>query len=504
MTTIYWASHAKYKILLLYLIVLSCCVSGGGRTVYAESLDIILLPISKVVPQKIQALMDDSYENFDILLHQNLKNTKNGIKNLKFLAQESPLDYFNITDKEKQIAWQRLQQLATDKKLDLILFGSLNGAQDIDSIDMSIGIYWTHEQHVYSTIRNQITKAQLLHLKKTKNLDQKIINSILDTLSDLKWHKAQIQPKSQKSTNTAIKNSTQTTPQRVQEALAYIEDFAEEYAPPLLLPHYDPLQTPQQLKQNNKQIKSPLKFDIDSFSLINIYKLAYNQGLYIYPFDSSSFFADKRDRREHAEAIRQIIQYNPGMKKSELQVNLANGRNNAHAVHIPRDQKPEVLFRSSCYMNALISKPLDIHHQSKTYKLCFEPSFLLPPGYSCKKGSTMSSPKFLLRTYNEIKNEIADLNHRSSVLWDIPTIEELLVLVTHHKKLIFPTIKPWQSITFWSKTSSMDGRRLWVVTMQFRELTKGHWGYTPYIEAKEKSANDKAYLLPVLGSNECK
>ncbi|SEH04784.1 Uncharacterised protein [Candidatus Venteria ishoeyi] len=483
-------------------------IAAGGISIfflmppysYAAS-NYAVLPLSiEVQKTDLHTFLTPADETFnqELLRYENAKDIK-----FHILGNESPVGYNNAEDPlppilgQKDLLKERLNSLMGNQYKGII-FGHI--WQEFDTIYFVVRIYSGNNADY------QFRKL----LVDVADLNQGIIIT-LKALLDGYFKEDDSQPQIPDDTPASIRNELNTKNERIRDelnqirinrAIADIDGFADEYVS--VVPEKTTPPHPIDNSNNRNDFFNAEIFQIaselDSLELSDIYKLAYNQDLYLYPFDSPSYFPDKKDRRIHTEAIKKVLQDNPRMSKNQLQTQLANGRNNSNSPYSLTDQKPEILFKTSCYMRSLISKPFEPHNQSKTYKLCFDPSFLLPPGFDCKNnnGKIISSPKFFPRNYNAAKLEIADLNQRSSILWDIPTIEELLVLVSHNKELLFPKVqKIGESLTFWSRTSTMDGRSLWVVTMLHRKINAGVVGYAPYIEAKDKNTNDTAYLLPI-------
>ncbi|MEK8017977.1 MAG: hypothetical protein VSS75_013975 [Candidatus Parabeggiatoa sp.] len=209
-------------------------------------------------------------------------------------------------------------------------------------------------------------------------------------------------------------------------------------------------------------------------SLQDIYQMLYEQEFYAHP----------NKGEQHQQALQAVAQ-KKGMTVPELEQDLRSQWRN----------QVRQGYQDRCWIHEIASMPRD--RNGKIFNMCFEPTYLLAPTEYCysSTGQKKSAGQRVLRTYEQSEQEIVSLDAKSKYVdWEIPTIEELFVMVRLLPRHAIGEL-PFR---FWSATKTEKGER-WIVTVETRR--------NPYFGTEETvflskihslQKEDKAFLIPIM------
>jgi len=398
-----------------------------------------ILPFIKTISQQTQKNLGISYDNFENVLQTTLSQNPNGIPNVQQLTGEQPLNYFGDDFSQRVDANQRLHNLSKAKKLDVLIFGSIQESSEQDAIELSVVVYFASkaENQAFLAFYNERIKHNGgVQKPKKRSLWADIVNLLGGS---------ELPSKSQQQSQQQLK--AKQLAQNVKQWFTKID-------------------TTTKAQSGQAPVKNvtdhPAQFYREAKTLKEIYTMLYEQEHYVYTHPND-------------EQVLQEISSEKGISLSQLKNELTqHWRQGNH-----------LAYKNSCEMRGLVSVAQS-KKKGKIYKLCFDPNYI----------NTECSPtagKMRKMTYEQVKQELIELNTKSqSKDWRIPTIDELFAMGS---LLPEPSIGEIP-LSYWSSTAKTQTKTdMWGLSMDVIYVRNIAKIYRAYVTTLQE--NDSAFLIPI-------
>jgi len=398
-----------------------------------------MIPFHKEISQQVKEDMGSDYDDFEHTIKDVIIKKSNNINNIEYFEQESGVDYSKEDKKELK---NRLEQMSSNKNINVLIFGSLKEYEQQEIFTLSIETF-SKSKGEFSVFPIQyLTKKELISIKAW--LLEIIASVLLETKIE---------------DNVASQNVTPPQAQgpKTNVVISPRDDIT------FFLPHEELKKSPSpKPKQSNPLWNNRKNRTINS--LKDIYVTLYEENFFVYPVSEA----------QHEQALAEAAK--------DKGINLSNFIDNLKS---HRRKNEEILNQDSCDTQTIISRSESISSGSD-FKLCFQPMYIIKPSKKCEN----ITGKMTAINYEKVEQEINQLNINTNK-WKIPTIEELFAMQN-----ILPHPAEHESpIIFWSSTNTEQSKR-WGISIS----TKKNQYNNDEISIPSPvllSESDSAFLLPM-------